>query len=156
MYRNLITMKLEDEIQQLKFKSEYQKMSINITFTANWLNTLFTRSMKEFDISIEQFNILRILRGQYPKTATINLLIERMLNKMSNVSRLVEKLRKKGLAERKISTKDRRACDVLITKKGLRLLAELDKAEKKWNKAITNLSQKEARKINELLDKMRG
>ncbi|MBI4932093.1 MAG: MarR family transcriptional regulator [Bacteroidetes bacterium] len=148
-------MKLEDEIKQNKFKSEYQKLGINIVYTANWLTHHHAKHCRLHNITSEQFNILRILRGQFPNPATVNLLIERMLNKMSNASRLVEKLRKKGLIERKISINDRRACDVLITKKGLTLLAELDKAEKEWNKLISHLSEKEAKMVNGILDKMR-
>ena len=149
-------MKLEDEIKQSKFKNEYHKLSVNIIYTANWLSHRHNKHCKEYDITGEQFNLLRILRGQYPNAATVNLLIERMLNKMSNASRLVEKLRRKGFVERKICKDDRRACDVLITIKGLDLLTELDKAEKEWNKMISHLPENEAKKVNELLDKLRN
>ena len=148
-------MKLEDEIKQSKFKDEYHKLGVNIIYTSNWIIGHRTKHLKEFDLSPEQFNILRILRGQYPGPVTVNLLIERMLNKMSNASRLVEKLRKKGLAERKTSKDDRRACDVIITKKGLELLKELDVTEKEWIKMISHLPEKEVKKMNVLLDKLR-
>lgn len=148
--------RLEDEIKQSKFKNEYHKLGVNVVFTANWLSHSHSKQCKEYDITPEQFNILRILRGQHPKPATVNLMIERMLNKMSNVSRLVEKLRKKGLVERQTCQEDRRACDVAITKKGLDLLLELDKAEKEWQKMLTNLSETEAEKLNQLLDKLRS
>ena len=148
-------MRLEDEIKQSKFKNEYHKLGVNIIYTANWLSHHHSRHCKQYDITSEQFNILRILRGQHPKAATVNLLIERMLNKMSNASRLVEKLRKKGFVERQINEADRRACDVMITKKGLGLLSELDIAEKEWNTMISHLSEREARTINNLLDKLR-
>lgn len=149
-------MKLEEEIKQSKFKSEYHKLGVNIIYTANWLTHHHGKHCKEHDITPEQFNILRILRGQYPNSATVNLLIERMLNKMSNASRLVEKLRKKGFVERKICKQDRRACDVIITEKGLEVLAELDKLENKWNKELSSLSEGEAKKLSTLLDKLRG
>ena len=148
-------MKLEDEIKQSKFKSEYHKLGINIVYTANWLSLQHTQRCKQYDITPEQFNILRILRGQHPKAATVNLLIERMLNKMSNASRLVEKLRKKGLVEREISSEDRRACDVLITQKGLDTLKEMDSMDKEMMKLMSHLSDNEAKKANEILDKMR-
>ena len=148
-------MKLEHEIKQNRFKDEYHKLGVNIIYTSNWIVEQRSRHLKEFDLSPEQFNILRILRGQYPDPATVNLLIDRMLNKMSNASRLVEKLRKKGLVERKTCTDDRRACDVLITKKGLELLKELDKTEKEWIKMISHLSENEVKKMNGLLDKLR-
>ena len=148
-------MKLEEEIKQSKFKDEYHKLGVNIIYTANWMTEQRSRNLKEFDLSLEQFNILRILRGQYPNPVTVNLLIDRMLNKMSNASRLVEKLRKKGLVERKISKDDRRACDVCITKKGLELLKELDETEKKWVKMFSHLSESEVKKMNDTLDKLR-
>lgn len=148
-------MKLEEEIKQNKFKNEHHKLGVNIIYTANWLTNHHNRNCKEYDISPEQFNILRILRGQFPNPATVNFLIERMLNKMSNASRLVEKLRKKGFVERKICKEDRRACDIVITKKGLNLLDELDKAEKEWIKLFSHIPKKEAKKVNEVLDKLR-
>ena len=148
-------MKLEDEIKQTKFKSEHQKLAINIMYTSNWLIAHHSKHLKQYHLTPEQFNLLRILRGQYPKPATVNLIIERMLNKMSNASRLVEKLRKKGLVARSTSEEDRRACDVMITKKGLSILSELDKDEKELNKMIHGISDSEAKKINVLLDKMR-
>lgn len=148
-------MKLEEEISQSKFKNEHHKLGVNIIYTANWLGHHHYRNCKEFDITPEQFNILRILRGQYPNPATVNLLIERMLNKMSNASRLVEKLRKKGLVERKTCKDDRRACDVLITKKGLELLKKLDKVEKDWINLFSHIPELQAKKVNEILDELR-
>jgi len=148
-------MKLEDEIKQGKFKSEYHKLVVNIIYTANWLTHHHSQRCKEYGITPEQFNILRILRGQHPRPATVNLLIERMLNKMSNASRLVEKLRKKGLVERLTCKEDRRACDVIIAKKGLDLLAEIDREENEWNRPISHISENEAGSLNRLLDKLR-
>lgn len=148
-------MRLEDEIKQSKFKSEYHKLGVNIIYTANWISRHHEKVCKKFDITPEQFNILRILRGQHPKPATVNLLIERMLNKSSNASRLVEKLRKKDLVDRQTSETDRRACDVYITKKGLELLDELDKMENEWNDLISHISEQEAHTVNTLLDKLR-
>jgi len=147
--------KLEEEIKQSKFKDEYHKLGINIIYTSNWMVGQRGKHLKEFDLSLEQYNILRILRGQFPAPATVNLLIERMLNKMSNASRLVEKLRMKGLVERKTCLDDRRACDVLITKKGLELLKKLDETEKEWIKMFSHLSESEVKKMNDTLDKLR-
>ncbi|MBI4947125.1 MAG: MarR family transcriptional regulator [Bacteroidetes bacterium] len=148
-------MKLELEIKQSKFKDEYHKLGVNIIYTSNWMGAQHSRHLKEFDLSLEQFNILRILRGQYPNPSTVNLLIDRMLNKMSNASRLVEKLRRKGLLERKTNKEDRRACDILITKKGLALLKTLDQTEKKWIKMFSHLSEPNVKKVNDVLDKLR-
>ncbi len=144
------------EIKQAKFKNEYQKMLINILFTGNWLSAKHALNLKPYGISSQQFNLLRILRGQHPKPASVNLLIDRMLDKNSNASRLVEKLRLKKLVERTICPEDRRAVNVMITQKGLDLLAELDKHELTFLKELKNLSEKEAETINLLLDKLRG
>ncbi len=90
-------MKIEDEIKQDKFKSEYQKLAINLIFTGNWINSKNAELLKPYKLTSQQYNLLRILRGQYPKPVTVNLLIERMLDKMSNASRIVDRLVKKIL-----------------------------------------------------------
>ena len=118
-------MKLEEEIGQKIFKNEIQKMMINIMYTSNWLQNILSDNLKDFDITPQQFNVLRILRGQHPNPARMHLLQERMLDKMSNASRLVERLRKKGLVLRKICRNDRRAVDVKITDSGLALLKRI-------------------------------
>jgi DNA-binding MarR family transcriptional regulator len=149
-------MEIGKEIKQSKFKNEYQKMIINLLFTSGWLELKHAGNLKPYGISSQQFNILRILRGQYPNPATINLLIDRMLDKNSNASRLVEKLRLKKLVDRATCPEDRRAVNVIITKKGLDLLEELDKNETAFLKELKNLSEKEAEQLNYLLDKLRG
>lgn len=149
-------MEISKEIKQTKFKNEYQKMLINILFTSGWLSSKHTCNLKPYGISTQQFNILRILRGQHPKPATVNLLIDRMLDKNSNASRLVEKLRIKKLVERAVCPEDRRAVNVIITQKGLDLLEELDKKDGSIFKELKNVSEKEATTINTLLDKLRG
>ena len=148
--------RLEDEIQQRTFKSNRQRLLVNILFTSNWLNAIQSRMLKAHGISPQQYNILRILRGQHPDPATINLLRERMLDKMSNASRLVEKLRQKGLVERRVCESDRRAVDVLITDEGLRLLDQLTPMEREWEALMGHLDDGEASTLNILLDKMRG
>ncbi|HAP00353.1 MAG TPA: MarR family transcriptional regulator [Bacteroidetes bacterium] len=148
-------MKIEEAIQQKKFKNEFHKMSVNILYTAGWMNSQHQSRLKKFGISGQQFNILRILRGQYPKPASVNLLIERMLDKMSNASRLVEKLRLKGLVERKVCESDRRGVDVVITKKGLALLEKLDGHMEVWEEDLKSLTLTEAKELNRLLDKLR-
>lgn len=149
-------MKLEQEIRQKKFSSEYQKLIVNITFTGSWLTMKNSEYMKPFKLTIQQFNILRILRGQHPEPATVNLLIERMLDKMSNASRIVDKLHVKKLAERTSCLNDRRCVDVRITEKGLKLLKRMDELEEKWEREFKKISVKEAKELNRLLDKLRG
>ncbi len=149
-------MNIEKEIKQSKFQSEYHKMIINLLFTGSWLGLKNACYLKPYGISPQQFNILRILRGQHPKPATVNLLIERMLDKNSNASRLVEKLRVKKLVERAVCEEDRRAVNVIITEKALKLLEELDIEEKKWENDLMSLTEAEAKQLNYLLDKLRG
>lgn len=149
-------MRIGKEISQDKFKNEHQKMLINILFTSSWLSVRHAATLKPHGISTQQYNILRILRGQYPKPATVNLLIERMLDKNSNASRLVEKLRVKKLVERAICPEDRRAVNVIITKKGLDLLEELDKYENEFLKGLKSLSTEQAEQLNLLLDTLRS
>ncbi len=148
-------MRLEDEIQQPLFKSEYRKLVVNLVFTGSWINVKTSEMLKPFKITVQQFNILRILRGQHPKPATVNMLIDRMLDKMSNVSRIIDKLERKQLVVRKICPDDRRCVDVLITEKGLRLLKKIDLLEKEWEGHFTGLSVKEAKDVNRMLDKLR-
>lgn len=149
-------MEIGKEIKQSRFKNEHQKMLINIFFTSSWLSSKHAAGMKPYGISTQQYNILRILRGQYPNPATVNLLIDRMFDKNSNASRLVEKLRLKKLVERAVCQEDRRAVNVIITRKGLDLLTELDKLEDNFVNSLHVLSEQEAEKINLLLDKLRA
>jgi DNA-binding MarR family transcriptional regulator len=149
-------MKIEKEISQEKFRSKNHKAAVNIIYTFNWLYEKTQNLLKPFGLTIQQFNILRILRGKYPDPATIKILKERMMDKMSDASRLVEKLRAKGLVDRRVCDKDRRNVDVLITEDGLSLLGEIDKKEKEFDKLIANLSDEEIDQLNDLLDKMRG
>jgi DNA-binding MarR family transcriptional regulator len=149
-------MKLEDEISQNKFRNEYHKAALNIIFTYGWVRGYQEKILKPDGITMQQFNILRILRGQHPKPANIKLIRERMLDRMSDCSRIVEKLRIKGLIKRTICSADRRHVDVIITKKGLDLLAKLDPLTEEADKYFENLNEKEISHLNYLLDKLRG
>ncbi len=149
-------MRLEDEIKQESFRNEFHKLAVNLIYTHSWLVSKIQAILSEFDITPQQFNILRILRGQHPSPASITLLKERMLDKMSDASRLVDRLIQKGLVERKVCTSDRRKVDVIITDKGLKLLEEIDKTNEETDSYLKNLTLNEAKKLNELLDKLRG
>ena len=148
-------MRIEDEIQQKSFKSEKQKAQINVLYTANFLSLNQAAVFKPFGVTLPQFNVLRILRGQYPKPATVNLLMDRMLDKTSNVSRIIDKLETKGLATRKQCPNDRRSVDILITDEGLELLKKMDAAMENQEIGLQNLSDSEAKELNRLLDKIR-
>lgn len=149
-------MKLEKEINQKKFRSPAHKLSVNLIYTFNWINEYQVNLLKPFDLTLQQYNVLRILRGQHPQPASVKLIRERMLDKMSDASRIVEKLRVKDLVFRNTNTNDRRACEVIITQKGLHLLEQIDQQENNFNKIFDTLSEAEIQQVNELLDKLRG
>lgn len=149
-------MRLEDEIKQPKFDSEYEKLAVNLIFTYNWLNSAQFKFFKEHELTTQQFNVLRILRGQYPQAVSVNLIKERMLDRMSDASRLVDRLVAKGLVVRKVCPNDRRKADVVITKKALKLLDKLDVELKTVFDRFKNISDSEAKELNGLLDKLRG
>ena len=148
-------MKLEEEIAQKQFKNEYQKASINIIYTNNWLSNKAAGLFKEFDITQQQYNVLRILRGQYPKPCPVNTIKERMLDKMCDASRIVDRLKIKGLLIRTKNDLDRRAVDIIISEKGLSLLEALDQHVSDLDTSIRNLTEEEVVTLNTLLDKIR-
>lgn len=150
-------MKLEEEIKQKQFKSEFEKGAVNIIYTYNWIDSKNKDFFKNYDITPQQYNILRILRGQHPKPSTVNLLKERMLDKMCDASRMTERLRLKNLVERQICSADRRSVDVVITKNGLDLLNQIDKDILDFHQMLfAHLSTEEMSQLNILLDKLRG
>lgn len=149
-------MRLEEEIKQKHFSSQYHKALVNIIYTNNWIASQQTDILKPHGITMQQYNVLRILRGQHPNPATIKLIKERMLDKMSDASRIVEKLRAKGLVERNICPKDRRNVDVMITPKGLELLKKIDAMEHLLEGRLSTLDHEEVQNLNHLLDKLRG
>lgn len=149
-------MRIEEEIKQENFRNEFHKLAVNIIFTHSWLIHKINQTLSKFDLTPQQFNLLRILRGQYPSPASISLLKERMLDKMSDASRLVDRLIQKGLVERKICEQDRRRVDVIITKKGLSILKKIDLKNEEMDSLMKNISKSEAKQLNDLLDKLRG
>ena len=148
-------MGIEKDIQQQSFRNEYQKATVNIIFSAGWINEKIKAFFEPEDITSQQYNILRILRGSKHPMSTLQIR-ERMLDKMSDTSRIVERLLKKGLVEKKICAADKRLVDVLISKKGLIVLDKLDKKNPELDGMLKTLSPEEAKMLNSLLDKMRG
>ncbi len=146
---------IEKEIQQKSFESNRHKAHINILFTASYISGITNKTLKPFDISAQQYNIMRILKGQHPKAASIKLLTERMLDKMSNASRLVEKLRRKGYISRVECPEDRRQVNVKLTEEGLNVLKESTEALDEAAKFMNNLTEKEAGLLSDYLDKIR-
>jgi DNA-binding MarR family transcriptional regulator len=149
-------MKIEDAIKQKKFLSEYQKADINIMYTASWLGVKKKQILQSSGISWQQFNILRILRGQKGKPASLKLLTSRMIDKMSNTSRLVEKLVQKGLIERHYCPQDRRSLEISLTEKGLKFIREVSTLlEEKMDNLLDHMSEDELKQLNQLLDRLR-
>jgi MarR family transcriptional regulator, multiple gene regulator MgrA len=150
-------MKLEKEIQQVKpFRNEYHKAAVNLIFSGKWMIQFHSDIFKKYNLTIQQYNILRILKGIYPQATTVKLIRERMLDRMSDASRIVELLRKKGLVERNISSSDRRMSDVVITFKGSELLKEIEKENEFMDNRLSSLKEEEIVLLNNLLDKVRG
>lgn len=149
-------MSLEKEIQQEKFNNEYEKVAVNILFTGSWLHNLNASRLKTFGLTPEQYNVLRILRGSHPKTLRLSDVSCRMIDKNSNATRLVEKLRLKGLLKRERCERNRRQVDVFITDKGLAVLKKIDIEEGAWLTKLKNITKTEAVELNRILDKLRG
>ncbi|HMH24341.1 MAG TPA: MarR family transcriptional regulator [Puia sp.] len=148
-------MTLEKDLNQTKFRNEHQKATVNIIFTNNWLMDRITRIFDEAGITSQQYNILRILRGAGKPLSTLQIR-QRMLDKMSDSSRIVDRLVLKGMVKKNISRADRRLVDVTITAKGLKLLEKIDTYNDQVDGIMMNLTVAEAKALNELLDKIRS
>lgn len=148
-------MGIEKDIQQQTFRNEFQKAAVNIIFSAGWLNERIRQFLETEDITPQQYNILRILRGSKTPLSTLQIR-ERMLDKMSDTSRIVERLQKKNLVEKKTCPADKRLVDVVISKKGSALLEKLDKRNGELDGLLQSLSAEDAQTLNTLLDKMRA
>jgi len=148
-------MSLENDIQQTKFRNEYQKTVINLIYTFNWLTEKNKQFFEKADITSQQFNILRILRGAGAPLSTLQIR-QRMLDKMSDTSRIVDRLVKKELVKKVVCKTDRRLVDVTISEKGLSLLKDLDGYNDELDGIVGNISEEEAKTLNQLLDKMRN
>lgn len=148
-------MKIENEIKG-RFRNEYHKGLINITYTAKQLSYEFFQSLKMHGLAEQQYNVLRILRGfRSEAPLSIGFIKERMLDKDSDVSRIVERLFEKGLLNRTENPNDRRQKAVEITEKGLTLLDKMFNCEQKADTLLKNLTPYEVSELNRLLDKIR-
>lgn len=145
----------KDIKQQRQFRNEHHKAQVNLLFSSNWLMEGIKQFLSSDDLTIQQYNILRILRGSGKPLSTLQIR-ERMLDKMSDTSRIVDRLLKKELVEKKTSQADKRLVDVTISEKGLELLKTLDEKNAALDGIMFNLTHDEAKTLNELLDKLRG
>ncbi len=150
-------MKLEEELRTEKFKTEQQRSALSILFTANWIEERTNDCFKRFGISQEQYNVLRILKGQKGKPANLSTVQERMIHRMSNATRLVEKLKQKGYVNRVTCEDNRRKVEITITEQGMALLEQIDPILAKTEIDIfERLNEQEIRDIGILMDKVRG
>jgi DNA-binding MarR family transcriptional regulator len=147
-------MSIEKDIQQPKFRNEYHKTVVNLIFTYNWITEKTKQFFDKGDITSQQYNILRILRGAGKPLSTLQIR-QRMLDKMSDTSRIVDRLVKKELVQKVICKTDRRLVDVTITDLGMQLLDKLDSYNEQMDAMLANLSEEDAKMLNHLLDKIR-
>lgn len=148
-------MSLEKDISQKTFRNDYQKGIINLIYTYNWMNEKMKAIFDQHDITSQQFNILRILRGAGKPISTLQIR-QRMLDKMSDTSRIVDRLVVKGMVKKNTCANDKRLVDVFITDKGFKLLEEIDQFENEMDAVLGTLSIPEAKTLNTLLDKIRS
>lgn len=149
-------MKLEDEIFNKVFDSNYHKLVVNVLFTSSWMTNKLKNELDNYNITTQQFNVLRILRGQHPNPSSVNLIKERMLDKMCDASRILVRLQEKKLLTRISNIEDRRSVDIHITEKGLDLLQLINVELAIKTSLSENIDDQEARQLNDLLDKLRG
>ena len=151
-------MGLKEQLKMREFKSEYQKAHLNLYHTVYGMLYREKQFFSNYDLTSNQYNVLRILRGQNGKSVSIKEIRSRMLDRGSDVGRIVVRLEKKGLVKKMICENDRRAMDVVISEKGLALLTDINDApsEEALNSGMLNLTEEQARQLNELLDIIRG
>jgi DNA-binding MarR family transcriptional regulator len=149
-------MGIEKDINQYHFTSEGQKAVINLIYTSNWITEHIKKVLDDQDITLQQFNILRILRGSDPQPLSTLTIRERMLDKMSDTSRIVDRLVIKGLAVKKICSTDKRLVDVNITDAGKKMLEAIDNKQADMTSVTTNLTDAKLKQLNSLLDNLRS
>mgnify|MGYP003575410497 CR=1 FL=1 len=149
-------MGLEEDLKQERFANEYEKMVVNILFTGSWIAGLNATRLKPFGVTPQQYNVLRILRGSHPNPMMLSDITCRMIDRNSNATRLVEKLRHKGLVKREVCANNRRQLDISVTDAGLDVLKSIDVGREAWLEKLVTLSKMEVTELNNMLDKLRG
>ena len=147
---------MSKESKSPRYESAYHEVIVNVSYTHNWCNDKVKQAVSPYEITSQQFNVLRILRRQYPNPSTINLIKSEMLDKMCDASRIVDRLVQKGIVVKSISNNDKRAVDILINDRGLNLLKKIDSEVSLSAILSSNITQEEAEQLNRLLDKARG
>ncbi len=149
-------MKLEEAIRSNRFDSETHKATINILYTAYWLKNNLSNALKPEDITMEQYNVLRILKGKHPEALCVKDIGSRIIEKSSNVPRIIDRLVIKKLVKRAPSEEDKRETLVGLTEKGLGVLAKATGIIEQLSQEHTGIDEAEARALNGLLEKLRG
>lgn len=147
-------MSIEQDIQS-RFRNEQHKIMVNLIYTYNWAMEKSKRFFEKADLTPQQFNILRILRGSGKPLSTMQIR-QRMLDRMSDTSRIVDRLLRKELVQKVVCKDDRRLVDITISEKGMKLLNELDNYNDEMDAVLSTLDEEEAKTLNQLLDKLRG
>lgn len=146
----------EDIKQKRAFRNEHQKAVVNLLFTYGWLQEKIRVAIEPFDITMQQYNVLRILRGSHPEPISTQEIRKRMLDKMSDVSRIVDRLILKNLVTKNICSGDKRLVDVTINASGLTLLTKMEAYEQQMDNILGGIDEKEAAELSILLDKIRA
>ena len=149
-------MKIEEEILQSNFRNKEEKLIVNFIYTYNWLKEFHMKLFKPYGLTTQQYNILRILRGSSPTPLSLKMIKERMLDKMSDASRLIERLKKKKLVSCFPNINDRRNLDIVLNKNGFKILDEIDAVLPALDSLFKNMSESEMEQINDFLDKLRS
>jgi len=155
LLHQILVMGISEDLKQSNFQSEAQKAIVNAIYTGNWIVQKQQELLKPFGLTVQQYNVLRILKGQQGNPMTVLAITERMFDKMSNASRLVDKLLEKKLVLRRECPQDRRAVDILILPAGLDLLKEVDQVQQDWGKHFDALGVKRLEEMNQILDEFR-
>jgi len=145
-------MKIEEEIKQKQFSRPQHRAGMNLIFTANWLLNEIAIALKPIGLSLQQLNVLTILQGQPNHTATVNVIRERLIDRMPNVSRLINKLMDKGLIKKDRDLSDQRVVYIKLTPEGLKVAL---KGRELFNKVRYGVTEKQSELLNDLLEKMR-
>lgn len=149
-------MKLEQAIQSTKFKNEVHKAGLNILYTAWWLKTVMSRELKEFGLTHEQYNVLRILKGKYPDQMCVRDIACRMIEKSSNVPRIIDRLEIKKLVKRSTSALDKRETVITLTQAGITILEASTVVLNRVMDEMMLVNETEAFDLNNLLEKVRS
>ena len=149
-------MKLEDAIRSSKFADERHKATVNLLYSAYWLKHSFSTTLKAQDLTMEQHNVLRILKGKYPGEMCVKDIASRIVEKSSNVPRIIDRLVAKKLVKRATSKEDKRETLISLTEKGVTTIEQARKLIDDLTKDIVMISEEDAKTLNDILEKMRG